>query len=250
MKTDLQGQAALFTGAFLPVTLTVARRLWQEGVRIAFAGPNVRSSDVLYSLSRQMHGDVSFISSNMSSPEEAQEAAGLAAECFGRVDYLFHTVGSDTDSLSSNPYGAFYVDNGATLTSAVISSCGTLAQMVAQRHGHILHLVTRTDVGAQEVESLALDRLRQSWTLAGAPAGIRLSAVYFDEPKLLAPVQREPGEARVLEMAIGRSMEEDDWAEKVMQAGAIGDLIVQVCSGTGAQPPDSFYSFEFPALAH
>jgi len=251
MNGTIEGQVALFTGPPTPLTLTVARCLANAGVRLAFAGPRISAEPGLQPLLYQFHRDVFCFDVELSAPQAVQQIAEQTERALGGLDILIHTVGvARTDrclDLLDPGAQAVVWDGGGPLRAALTCSSGAMRYMARRRHGHILHLVTRADVGALEVERLVLDRLQQAWSQDGARSSVTMSAIYFEETATLllpaaAPARTEP---RLLEMYTGRLVEEDTWIRKVMLEREIGRLVLQVCGRMDRVAPGEVQSFDF-----
>lgn len=225
--SSLRGKTALMTGPFSSLALTAARRLGREGVLLALAGRHLSSDYALISLQRQFSGSLILLNADIMEPSSIEAAAREVDRVFKRLDILIHTVGAPHEAPGHTHWGPFLMNSVSPFTAALMCSSGALKYMVERRSGHILHLVIPSEVGAEEVEEETLRRLRNIWAGNGSPEGVRISVLYLEETRLLPQVQGLIGEARVLELATGRTMEEEDWAERIFREDAIGELVLK-----------------------
>jgi hypothetical protein len=247
MNTGLSGQVALLTGPVTPLTVTAARHLGNAGVTLVFAGPQVAEDPRLRPILLQFRQCIHCIDVDLRTSEAVEETVAAVEQLLGRVDILLHTLGSaQTDAPEWKPAeGAALVWHGNTpLLGALTCSSGALRYMSRQNHGHVVHLVTRGDVGALEVEQLVQARLRQAWSQDGSPASVSMSAIYFEEigPLLPASPAEEP---RLLDTFVARLVEEEDWASRVVLERDIGQMVLEVCAQSYTDDPGTVHSFDF-----
>jgi hypothetical protein len=169
--------------------------------------------------------------------ESVQELVASIESACGRVDMLFHTLGAGrsagtVDAFSVQPGRGLAVQGSAPLAAALTCSGGAIRHMSRTKHGHVIHLVTRAEVGAIEVERVVLDRLRDLLAEGGTAGSVRMSAIYFDgtSARQIAGPPPESPDSRMLEENTARLVEEDGWIGRVMLEQAIGDMVSEVCS--------------------
>jgi hypothetical protein len=229
MDEGLCGQVVILTGPPTPLSLTVARRLGNAGARLAFAGRNLSASRDLLAVLNQFRRDALCFDADLSDVREVQAVLEAVERSFGRVDTLIHNLGSAQGEWRVVRSRALVWDGGAPLHTALTCSSGALQHMAARSHGHIVHLVTRDDVGALEVEQRVLAQLQQAWSEGRPPANVVMSTVYFDQITPLRASSGRPAEERIIESYWDRVLEEDDWATRVLLEQQIGELLLQVC---------------------
>jgi hypothetical protein len=119
--------------------------------------------------------------------------------------------------------------------------------MSHSQHGHVIHLVTRAEVGAIEVERVVLDRLRDLFADGGTGGSLRMSAIYFDgaSARQIAGAPAESTDSRMLEENTARLVEEDGWIGRVMLERAIGGMVSEVCGERPLKLPARIESIEF-----
>jgi len=95
----------------------------------------------------------------------------------------------------------------------------------------VIHLITRAEVGAMEVEQIVLERLRKHLGVDDYAGSVRMSAIYFEDvaPLQISGSSQRPTEERILEECTGHLLEEDAWISRVMLERAIGDMVKEVC---------------------
>jgi len=254
MGEGLSGQVALFTGPATPLAVTVARRLGNAGVRLAFAGPRAGRQSELRPLLCQFRRDIVCLDADLTTAEAAQDVVAQVEGLFGQVDLFIHTLGNASVDCFEMPHpaaAALALSSGGPLVNALICSSGAIRHMASRHHGHVLHLVARSAVGAMEVEKLVLSRLQEAWTRDGAPGNVALSTIYFEElaPLMLTGDSEPAGasEPRLLESFTAGLLAEDDWMSRVALEREIGSLVMRVCSRPEFAAGGAVHTFDFPA---
>jgi hypothetical protein len=244
MDEGLCGQVAILTGPPTPLSLTVARHLGNTGVRLVFAGRNISENRELLAVINQFRRDALCFDADLNDVREVRAVLEAVERSFARVDMLIHNLGGGQGEWRVVRSTALVWNGGAPLHTALTCSSGALQHMAERRHGHIVHLVTRDEVGALEVEQLVLSRLQQTWMQDGPPSNVVMSTVYFAEIASLLPGNSPRREERVVESSWDRVLEEDDWAARVILERQIGDLFLEVCRQRPASA-DALQSFDF-----
>jgi len=234
MKT--KPQVIIFTGAVTPISITVARWMGNEGAQLVFAGSNISAEGALQPLLYQFRDGLVCIDTSLESTDAVQDVVSNVEQAYGPVELLFHTLGgprpcTPIDAFSSTPGSDLAMCGSAPLMSALTCSSAAIRHMARTRQGHVIHLITRADVGAIEVEEIVLERLRNHIRAEGYGSSVQMSAIYFED---VASLQL-PGSAsvlddeRLMQECAGRLVEEDGWIRRVMLERAIGDMVKQVC---------------------
>jgi NAD(P)-dependent dehydrogenase (short-subunit alcohol dehydrogenase family) len=244
MQVQLDGQVALFTGAVSPITVTVARWLGNQGVRLVFAGPGVNCDPLLDPLVYQFRRDILCLECPITEASAVHELVDSVEASCGRVDMLFHTLGRrrraeaiDAFSLAAGGTGALMnTQDGAPLSSALACTSSAIRHMARKAHGHVIHLVTPGEVGAIEVERLILDQIRDVLSQEVAGSDIRLSAIYFDGAATMQLCHgfADRPESRLMDDFTSRLVEEDGWMGRIMVEEGVGDMVRLVCGQQGA----------------
>jgi NAD(P)-dependent dehydrogenase (short-subunit alcohol dehydrogenase family) len=248
VREQLEGQVALFTGPMTPLAVAAARRLGNAGVFLAFAGNSVSDDPDLQPLLCQFRRTARCIETPLQTVEHMEQAISEAERLFGRMDILIHTLGGERPAAAEMRGSALVWNASAPLIRALVCSSGAIRHMARRRHGHVVHLVPRGDVGAAEVERLVQSRLEQAWRADGAPGNVALSAIYCEGIRpLLTPLVAP--DRRLLETFTGRVVEEEDWAERLFQERELGEMIVRVCSQDYGDAPGEVHSFEISGFA-
>jgi NADP-dependent 3-hydroxy acid dehydrogenase YdfG len=227
----------MFTGAVTPISVTVARKLGNEGALIVFAGDNVASEEALQPLLIQFRQDIVCVDARMDSTEAVQDVvAGVELAC-GPVELLFHTLGgarpyAPIDAFSSMTGSDLAMLGSAPLLSALTCSSAAIRHMSHTSKGHVIHLIARADVGAVEVEEIVLNRLKNHIRAEGYGSSVQMSAIYFENVASLQLPGTAPviDDEKVLYDCAARLTEEDGWISRVMLEQAIGDMVKQVCN--------------------
>jgi hypothetical protein len=260
--------AALFTGPATPLTVTVARELGNAGYALGFARASRGPAGALRPILSQFKDRVACVEADPADRESMETAAAEVERRLGPVDLFVHTLGAAAWDCFAD------AETGATATRGPLFTavaCSRVAAWHAAKrdNGHIVHLVTRDDVGAAEVELRVLSALQADWARDGMPRNLTMSAIYFDDVAPLipsapfprpgvtavgagrqvrsigAPPQRaQDQEPRLLEQHGMRLMDEDNWIARVMLEREIGRLVLDVCSRRSAGASGAVQSFD------
>ena len=233
MSGNLRGKGAVLTGPATPLSVTVARRLGNEGAFLVFAGPAAARDEHVRELMAQFRQHAAVVESDLSEPERVALAIAEAERLAGRVDLVIHTLGAPEPE--ERGFALVLRNSTAPLRDALTCTRGAMDYMSGRHDAQILHLISASQIGAMEVEKVTLDRLREAWGVRKT-APVTLSAIYFDESATL-PRPSERPEARILESFTARLLEEDGWSERVMLERDIGDMVVGVCCGSAPGLP-------------
>ena len=243
MLGNLRGKGAVLTGPTTPLSAAVARRLGNEGAYLVFTGPDPGDDKNIRSLMAQFRHRAGVIEADLSEPDGVARAIERAERLVGQVDLVIHTLGSPEPE--ERGYALVIRNSTAPLRAALTCTRGAMDYMRGRREAQILHLVSASQIGAMEVEKVALSRLQQAWG-PQMSSPVSLSAIYFDESASLPPFSEKQRDARILESFTGRLLEEDGWADRVLLEREIGDMVVGVCCGTvSGQPEGPVRAFGF-----
>jgi len=227
MHSRLGGQVVLFTGGMTEVAMAVARRMGREGLRLAFLSQAPVPGSELDALLRQFRPNAVLIQGSSWDPAAMGRALEEAEERLGPVSLMVHTLGPPDDRCE--PGGVVLRATSTPLTAALSCSRTAADHMAARRCGHILHLVAESQIGATEVEQLALEDLRRAWQGWTAPGSVALSAIFFQESATLPPPPEGGGERSLLERYGAQLFDEEDRAERFELEERIGALVMEIC---------------------
>ena len=234
MLGNLRGKGAVLTGPTTPLSVAVARRLGNEGAYLVFTGPDSGDDKYIRALMAQFRHCSALIEADLSEPDGVAQAIERAERLAGQVDLVIHTLGAPEPE--ERGYALVIRNSTAPLRAALTCTRGAMDYMRGRREAQILHLVSASQIGAMEVEKVALMRLREAWGPRKS-SPVTLSAIYFDEAASFPP-PRENREARILESFTGRLLEEEGWMDQVMLEREIGDMVVGVCCDRLPGRPD------------
>jgi hypothetical protein len=241
MRELLSGKVALMTGSLTPLALTVARRLGNEGVRIAFVGRRISLDTAVQALLCQFRHESLCFDADLTDPACVEEVLCAVERAFGAVDLVIHTLGVPVPHAETREHGLVIRNSTEPIATALSCTAGAINHMKRRRSGHILHLIGGEQIGALEVDRRALSALQQ--VRIGSGSYVALSAVFFDESASLRALAPQMPDLRVLESFVARTMMEDDWAQQVLLDRQVGDLVVRVCVQPAQSLTGSVHSF-------
>src|SRR5215467_2990836 len=86
----LEGKVALVTGGNSGIGLASAKRLYEEGARVAISGRNQKTLD---SAVKEIGKEVLAVRSDVSNPEDLDKLFAAISRKFGKIDVLFANAG-------------------------------------------------------------------------------------------------------------------------------------------------------------
>ena len=187
MPSRLQGRCAIVTGAGRNVGEGIARRLAQEGARVAVADIDAEAaSRVAKSINDEWPDSAVALACDVSSPAEVQVLVETAWERLGHVDSLVNCV-AITDrptTVLDLPDDLWRKVLDITLTAAFLTTKYLARRMVAeQRGGVIIHIgstsgqFARKNALAYPTAKAGLYGLVRSLALQLGSHGIRVNTV-------------------------------------------------------------------------
>src|SRR5438105_350808 len=94
MDLRLTGKVALVTGATSGIGLAIARRLGEEGCRIAICGRDREKLDAALAELRQHSIDVQGMAADIQNPAEVATLVSDTVQAFGRIDIVVSNAGT------------------------------------------------------------------------------------------------------------------------------------------------------------
>jgi 3-oxoacyl-[acyl-carrier protein] reductase len=137
---DLEGKAALVTGASGGIGAAIARGLHSRGARVGLSGTRV---EPLEALAGELGERAHVLPCNLSDSADVAALPKAAVEAMGAVDILVNNAGITRDNLfmrmSDEEWASVLQVN---LTSAMILSKGVMRGMMKARWGRIVNITS------------------------------------------------------------------------------------------------------------
>ncbi|HEV7849814.1 MAG TPA: SDR family oxidoreductase [Mycobacterium sp.] len=177
---DLEGKAALVTGATSGIGRAAAVQLAAQGATVIVHGRDVARGAAVVTEIENSGGSARFVGADLGEPAEALR---LAAEA-GEVDILVNNAGfawfGPTEKLAADTLIQLFAAN----VHAPYLPVSVLApKMVAHGHGVIINVASRAGIVGQPTTAAygatkaALSSLARSWATEYGPAGVRVNAI-------------------------------------------------------------------------
>jgi NAD(P)-dependent dehydrogenase (short-subunit alcohol dehydrogenase family) len=177
---DLEGKAALVTGATSGIGRAAAVQLAAQGATVIVHGRDVARGAAVVTEIENSGGSARFVGADLGEPAEALR---LAAEA-GEVDILVNNAGfawfGPTEKLAADTLIQLFAANvhAPYLLVSVLAP-----KMVARGHGVIINVASRAGTVGQPTTAAygatkaALSSLARSWATEYGPAGVRVNAI-------------------------------------------------------------------------
>jgi NAD(P)-dependent dehydrogenase (short-subunit alcohol dehydrogenase family) len=214
---DLQGKAALVTGATSGIGRAAALQLAAQGAIVIVHGRDVARGVAVVAEIENSGGSARFVGAELGKPAEALR---LAAEA-GDVDILVNNAGvpwfGPSAKLAANTLDQLFAANvqAAYLLVSVLAP-----KMVIRGDGVIINIASRAglvgqpDTAAYGATKAALASLARSWAAEYGPAGIRVNAI-SPGPVYTNAAGRELFEASAKTTLLGRPAEPQEVADVI-----------------------------------
>ena len=242
-------KVAVITGAASGMGLCAARRLAKEGAKVVMcdisAGPLEQAAEKI----RSDGGCVETCVTDVRRYADAESAAALAVERFGRIDLLIPFAGGNEARCCGTRGKPFYeqpveaIDWGidVNLRGVVYFVRACMPHMIRSKKGVIFRIGSVMGVEADGIGAMygaakcGLFNFVKSLAVAGGPHGVRAVCV---SP---GPVMTRPGMSTML-TALGRAAEPDELVDVVLymcsdSAGFITGVNIVADGGHLCLPP-------------
>ncbi len=183
MGQDLEGRAALVTGATSGIGRATALRFAAEGARLALVG---RDEEELESVAAEVGargGEALAIRADVTSEEDARRAVGRTVEAFGALDVLVNAAGI----LANGTVETTTLDAWDEMMNVNLRSVFHLTQLAVphleRRPGNVVNVSSVTGLRAFPgvlaycVSKAGVDQLTRCAALELAAKGVRVNAV-------------------------------------------------------------------------
>jgi NAD(P)-dependent dehydrogenase (short-subunit alcohol dehydrogenase family) len=180
----LEASVVLVTGGTDGLGAALARRLVEEGARVAVCGRNADRVDAVRDELTALGGDVEAVSADVTRPEDVEAFVGAAVSRWGRIDGLVNNAGqSAAKPVSDISDDAWTADLDLKVVAAARLVRSVLPWLTQSPHGAIVNtlaIAARTPPGnslpssASRAAGLALTKALSKEL---GPQGIRVNAV-------------------------------------------------------------------------
>jgi len=142
MSTSFKDHVGIITGAASGLGLTIARKLSEQGVKLALVD---RNKEGLEKIKAQLGNESEIYPADISKEEEVQQMVQQCGERFGRIDILINSAGmtgktnTKSHEVSSDDLRQVFAVNfmGSFYTSKYV-----LPWMLRHNYGRILHIAS------------------------------------------------------------------------------------------------------------
>jgi NAD(P)-dependent dehydrogenase (short-subunit alcohol dehydrogenase family) len=214
---DLEGKAALVTGATSGIGRAAAVQLAAQGATVIVHGRDVARGAAVVTEIENSGGSARFVGADLGEPAEALR---LAAEA-GEVDILVNNAGfawfGPTEKLAADTLIQLFAANvhAPYLLVSVLAP-----KMVARGHGVIINVASRAGIVGQPTTAAygatkaALSSLARSWATEYGPAGVRVNAI-SPGPVYTNAADRELFDAVGVTTVLGRAGDPQEVADLI-----------------------------------
>lgn len=184
MQCDLSGRVAFVTGAAGTIGRDIARRLAENGARVALADVNLAGAEAL---AADLPGAIA-VGVDISSPEGTEAAVAATVDRLGGLDILVNNAGVNTIAhrvnIDSFPLEEWHRIVAIDLDGLFLMSRAALGPMlVGGRGGRIINIASVVGLAAMRLQSpfvaakAGMVHLTRSMALELGPQGVLCNAI-------------------------------------------------------------------------
>jgi NAD(P)-dependent dehydrogenase (short-subunit alcohol dehydrogenase family) len=249
MGKDLEGRAALVTGATSGIGRATALRFAEEGARVAVVGRNVEELErVALQVSARGGGDLLAIRADVTSEEDARRAVEKTVEAFGALDVLVNAAGILANgTVETTTLGAWDEMMNVNLRSVFHLTQLALPHL-ERRPGNVVNVSSVTGLRAFPgvlaycVSKAGVDQLTRCAALELAAKGVRVNAV--NPGVVVTEVHRRSGMSEDAYAAFLEHSTETHPLGRVGTAEEVAELILFLASDRAAWITGATYSID------
>jgi NAD(P)-dependent dehydrogenase (short-subunit alcohol dehydrogenase family) len=185
-KMRLAGKVALITGGGAGIGRAAVGLFAREGAKVVLAEYDAETGAAAAAEVRAQGGEVVFIQSDVSQPEQVERAVALAVSEFGGLDIIYNNVGGSTlqdGPVTTAPFVEFQKKINVDLFGTWLGCKYAIPEMVKRGGGAIVNassicgLRGTTGRDAYTAAKGAIGALTRSMAVEFAPHNIRVNAV-------------------------------------------------------------------------
>jgi NAD(P)-dependent dehydrogenase (short-subunit alcohol dehydrogenase family) len=184
MRWDLEGRAALVTGAGSGIGQAVALELARQGVKVAAADVNVVAAETTAKRAREAGADAVPVAMDVSRSAEVRDGVATVEAALGPVDYLVNVAGIFEDTpaieISDEQWARMLAVH---LTGTFYCCRAVVPGMIARRAGAIVNtsslhaLRGQANAAHYAAAKAGIIGFTKSLAREVAPRGVRVNAV-------------------------------------------------------------------------
>ena len=182
----LAGKVALITGGGAGIGRATVGLFAREGAKVILAEFNAETGAAAAREAREQGGDVVFVQTDVSRPEEVERAVAMAVSEFGGLDMLYNNVGGSTlldGPVTTAPFEEFQKKINVDLFGTWLSCRHAVPEMIKRGGGAIVNATSITSLRGFPNQDCytaakgAISALTRSMAVEFAPQKIRVNAV-------------------------------------------------------------------------
>jgi 3-oxoacyl-[acyl-carrier protein] reductase len=179
----LSGRVALVTGAGRGIGAATAKRLAEEGARVALADLDLEGCQTVAEEIAAVGGEATPVRCDVSSADDAQGAVDATLSAYGQLDILVNNAGVLRDNLlfkmSESDWDTVL---NVHLKGAFLCSRAAQKPMVEKRYGRIINLSSTSALGNRgqanySAAKAGMQGLTRTLAIELGPFGINVNAV-------------------------------------------------------------------------
>lgn len=182
----LAGKVAVITGGGAGIGKACVLLFAREGAKVVVAEFNAETGAATAAEARAAGGDVVFIQTDVSKPEDVERAVQLAVSTYGGLDIIYNNVGGSTPNdgpVATTSFEEFHKKMNVDVFGTWLGSRYAIPEMIKRGGGSIIHassicgLSGVTGRDAYSAAKGAISSLTRSMAVELAKHNIRVNAV-------------------------------------------------------------------------
>ena len=251
MTQDFTNKVALITGGTTGIGLAAAEKLALAGAKVVIAGRNTTSGETAEAQIRAKGGEVTFIQTDVSQPDQVAQLVQQTIALYGGLDYALNNAGIELMApIGDTPDDLFEQVMAVNVAGVWHSMKHEIAHMLTNGGGVIIN--TSSVAGAKGMAGLsaysaskhAVNGLTKSLALEYAQANVRINAIMpgpIATPMMDRADEMMPGAAEqfAAATAVKRVGQPDEVADAILwlfseESSFVNAAIVPVDGGMAA----------------
>ena len=137
---EFKGKTAIATGAASGMALLFLQKMAEQGANVVLTDVNEDAVQAAAGEIRRKGGSAVGVKVDVRKYEEIQNAADIAMEKFGRIDYLMNSAGGCSQRVCKQSGGFVNASPDVNLKGAVLFVRAVLGRMFEQNYGVIINM--------------------------------------------------------------------------------------------------------------